>query len=592
MNKINNLKRLYFVLILAAIAMVISGCGEYGPNSRKPAGDFSRGLPLSSDAIGPPAMSVDVDNGIAQVVIPEPNDEGLMIFRYVQIDQGGERAIQKDLDLELPPYVRSPKLVGHNQAQHLFWAARESTTEGWNLYHAIIDSVGDVISPPALISRGTESVSQYEGAVDSQGNLTIAWEDRGDDSIWGINISEDGSIISPAQVAVIEGEYPALIADGGTIHMVWMEEPNLRYAQITGDSTYPLRSEQLDTILVARGNTMAGPVIGISDGRVYVFWSVLRQVGLEAGTAITEYLVFPLDDSTQISRGVIPILPVLEELLVPYQGPLALTQIAPAPPEEYMTTDFVLNPRTLPQQVAGAQALAVSANQAARLDAVTQIVVCVFDEGVYQGCTIGTRTAEISQNANIAADKSGYLHLLWQEGYAGKRIYYATTALGAKAELDRIALEDLPSLALEGGMEAATGILLFPFAFPWMAIGFVIMVGLRLFRNDEDVTQRLSQFLLVVSLISYQLSKLVILPDILLYVPFSAWLDVPEGAGNVLKVLVPIIIIGLGISVAEYRRRKRQSDSPMSSLGYYMTAVLVDTVITLAIYGVILMGEY
>jgi hypothetical protein len=125
-----------------------------------------------------------------------------------------------------------------------------------------------------------------------------------------------------------------------------------------------------------------------------------------------------------------------------------------------------------------------------------------------------------------------------------------------------------------------------------MAVGFVIMIGLRIARNDEDVTQRLSQILLVVSLLAYQVSKLMLLPDILIYIPFSAWVDIPDGVGKVLRILVPIIIIGLGVFVAEYRRRKRQSDSPISSLGYYMTAVLVDTVITLSIYGVIFMGEY
>jgi hypothetical protein len=278
--------------------------------------------------------------------------------------------------------------------------------------------------------------------------------------------------------------------------------------------------------------------------------------------------------------------------MAPYQGPLALSLFVPAPPEEYMTTDYVLGPQTLTKPTSEVQVVAVSANQAIRLDAITQIVLCLFEDGVYQGCTIGARTTEISQNPLIAVDDSGNLHLMWQEGHVGKKIYYATTSPEAKKSLDRVSLDDLPTLVLAGGMEAVTGVLLFPFAIPWMAFGFVIMIVLRVTRNDEDVTQRLSQILLVVALLTYQISKLLLLPDILIYVPFSAWVDIPEGVGKVLRVLVPIIIIGLGILVAEYRRRHRPSDSPMSSLGYYMTAVLVDTVITLSIYGVIFMGEY
>ena len=592
MKKNISLGKINLILILLAAAIALSGCGEYGPNSRKPAGDFSRGLPLSTEAIGPPAMIVDPVEGNVQVVIPSPNEEGLTSFRFVQVNQEGKIVIQKELDLGLPPHVRSPKLIENNQALHLVWAARESTTEGWKLFHAMIDTNGDIVSSAELISQGSKRVSQYEVTGDSLGNLAVVWEDSQTGFIWMIRISGEGLIQSLPQIAAVEGEYPSLIADRGTIHMAWMEGERLQYARVEENSPFPLVSDTLDIIQVARGNTMDGPVIGISDGNIYVFWSVLRQVGLEAGTAITEYLVFSEEDPSQITRGVIPILPVMEELLAPYQGPLALSQIVPAPPEEYMTTDYVLNPRTLPKPNQGAMVVAMSANQAIRLDAHTQIAVCTFEEGVYLGCTIGTRTTEISQNPIIGIDASRNLHLVWQEGHAGKRIYYATTLPEAKGRLDRVSLDDLPSLFLAGGMEAITGILLFPFAFPWMAVGFVIMIGLRIARNDEDVTQLLSQILLVVALLAYQISKLMLLPDIMIYVPFSAWIDIPERVGSVMKFLVPIIIIGLGIFAAEYRRRKRQSDSPISSLGYYMTAVLVDTVITLSIYGVIFMGEY
>ncbi len=118
-----------------------------------------------------------------------------------------------------------------------------------------------------------------------------------------------------------------------------------------------------------------------------------------------------------------------------------------------------------------------------------------------------------------------------------------------------------------------------------------MMIILRLASNDEDVTQRLSQFLLVLALVSYQISKLLFLPDMLIYVPFSAWLDLPEGLGGVLRIAVPIMIAGLGITAAEWRRR-RSSDSPPSSLAYYMTIIIVDTLLTLSVYGVIFLGEY
>ena len=157
--------------------------------------------------------------------------------------------------------------------------------------------------------------------------------------------------------------------------------------------------------------------------------------------------------------------------------------------------------------------------------------------------------------------------------------------------MDRVALADFPNLILAGGLEALTGIMLFPFAFPWMAIGLVMMIILRLARNDEDVTQPLSKILVALALLAYQVSKTLFLPDMLVYIPFSAWLDIPEGLESVFRVVVPIVIIALGIIAAEWRRRSR-IESPISSLGYYVTAVLVDTILTLSIYGVIFLGEY
>jgi hypothetical protein len=217
-------------------------------------------------------------------------------------------------------------------------------------------------------------------------------------------------------------------------------------------------------------------------------------------------------------------------------------------------------------------------------------VLAVFEDGVNQGYIFPTRTTQISKLPLSMIDQNGNIHLVWQDGSTGDKVFYTTTLAGAKQRLDRVSLADLPALFLSGGLEAITGILLFPFAFPWMAVGLVILVVWRLMRNDEDVSFRSSQILLLIALLSYQISKLLFLPDILLYVPFSAWIDVPSRTGSVLKVAVPLLILAISLGAAEWRRRKKPS--PPSALGYYVLVIIVDTVLTLAIYGVIFLGEY
>jgi hypothetical protein len=327
----------------------------------------------------------------------------------------------------------------------------------------------------------------------------------------------------------------------------------------------------------------------MSSDLVFVFWSILRQTGLEAGTAISEYLVFPPGQPISNQRGLVTIYPVSEDLLQPYQGQLNLSQAVPRPREDYLSTDYIYDPQTN-LGFDDTQIVAVVANQNIRLDSYVQIVIGIFEGGEYQGYTVGTKTTELSKNPYIAVDDGGNLHLIWQEGASGDRIYYATTKPEARAQLDKILLGDLPTLFLSGGLEAVTGILLFPFAFPWMAVGLVIMVILRLTRNDEDVTQGLSKILLAFAIITYQVSKLLFLPDILVYVPFSAWLDLPENLHLVMKVVVPILIFMVAIIAAEWGRRSRQS--PTSSLRYYFTVILIDTVFTLSVYGVVFLGEY
>ena len=584
-------KHKFPVLIFILLAVILlTGCGGAGQKTRKPPGDFSRGLPLTSVAIGSPAAAVNPAGNLIQVVIPTQDGETGNSFQYIRLDQDARIIVDQELDIELAPYVRSPKVVETGEELHLIWAARESTQKGWELWHAIINSDTEVTSPPKLVSQGTERVSQFEGTGDDQGNLTIVWEDGNANSLHISRISKQGNFISAPELMVVEGVLPAVIADEGEIHVAWMQGDQLFYSVINEDTSFPLVGEALATIRVVTGNRLDGPAIGIADSHVFLFWSILRQTGLEAGTAITEYLVFPTNVPTQSRRALVPIFPVSEDFLQPYQGSLALSQVVPAPREDYLSTDNVLGPRTPANPAQGAMIVALSASQIVRLDSHVQIMVGIFEEGVYQSYTIGTHTTEISQNPNISVDAGGNLHLIWQEGFSGNRVYYATTAPSAKERLDRVALNDMSTLIFSGGLEAITGILLFPFAFPWMAIGFVMMIVLRLVRNDEDVTQPLSTFLVVLALLSYQVSKLLLLPDMLVYVPFSAWLDIPEGVGVVFKIVIPIIIIGLGIAVAEWRRRHR--NSPVSSLGYYMTAVLVDTVLTLSIYGVIFLGEY
>ena len=136
-------------------------------------------------------------------------------------------------------------------------------------------------------------------------------------------------------------------------------------------------------------------------------------------------------------------------------------------------------------------------------------------------------------------------------------------------------------------LDAMTGALFFPLSLVWFIPGFLLLGIYKLRRDDETMSDRTSQFLAVVAIILYQLSKALFMPTIISYVPFSAWVDIPNSMTKVLQVLIPVIILTAGIVAAEIVRRRRPS---LSALGYFLIVCGVDAVFTLGVYGVGYLG--
>ena len=311
------------------------------------------------------------------------------------------------------------------------------------------------------------------------------------------------------------------------------------------------------------------------------------QSGLESGTAHTSYVAFPLGKPQQTSvEERIGILPLEEQSYRPFHGAYNLTEWVPQG-DIVRSSPFVYEP-SYPNTYQSDLGLALAVNQDNRLDSYIQVAVAIFQSGQFGGYTFGAKTLDISGDAVLANDSQGNLHMVWRDGAAGNLVYYATTAPEARQNLDSLGFDDLSSLFLTGALEAITGVLLFPLAIPWMVVGLVILVIWRLARNEEDLTLRSSRILVAIAIISFELSKLLFMPTIVEYLPFSAWIDIPADWQLFVRIATPLVILGIALIVAEWLRRKRTS----STLPYFFTVVIVDTVLTLSIYGVTFLGAY
>ena len=98
------------ILIPVLLAMVmLSGCRLEGIKARKPAGDFSRGLPLPVEAISLPAVVVDGEGSTIRMLIPTNGAENENVLRYIQIDHLSKIVVDQELPIELGFLSRSFK---------------------------------------------------------------------------------------------------------------------------------------------------------------------------------------------------------------------------------------------------------------------------------------------------------------------------------------------------------------------------------------------------------------------------------------------------------------------------------------------------
>lgn len=572
-------------------AWILLGCGTGPERSRKPSVDWGRGLPIGSDASGTVGMVVE-ENGVRiHAVWPFEAEDGKVGIRYVQLGEIAQINIDREV-AQIQGQTRALRLfIAKKGLLHLLWANRPNTVAKWQLWYTQIDYEGNLQGEPIQISDAGSGVLQYVVTESPDGGVLVAWEDILSGGINLTGISAFGEKQAKITRVVAAGKNPDLWVDeGGQIHLIWLDEDNnLLYALIDSETALTVSGEKLLRIPLGTGATLDGPVLGVSEKVIYVFWSILSRSGLEAGTAHTEYVFFPQRSPEKVSAlSKIGMLQVEKQPFRLDRGSYTYTELVPA---TYLsnTSPFVYAPAIV-QHPAAEMAVALATQQQYRLDTNIQIAVAIMEDGAYKGYTIATKTLAISSDPVLATDGAGNLHLIWRDGFTKKTVYYTTTDAETRAELDRPTLRDASTLILSGGLESLTGILLFPLAFPWIFPGLVIVIIWRLIKNDEDLSDIASQAILVVSILLYQGSKVLVFPTMVDYIPFSAWVDIPSAWQFPLRVAIPVLIFGFAIGVSE--RQRRRSKSLPSTLNYYFTLVIVDIILTLAIYGVNFLGAY
>ena len=580
-------KRFLFVLACILLVLVFTACGAAEQRGAKASADWSRGIPLEGNSMGSVGLAVGDEDASVHLVWPVGAGEGERIH-YLHLDQSGDPIVTKDL--AFPGQLRNTRLLpAGGENTHLFWASRSSSETGWQLWHALLKSDGDLAGELTRVSFDEGEVGDYTAASDNTGGAVIAWESGNQADLHLLHMNQDGEVLSRPVTLTSQGESPNLRVDPeGNIHLVWLSGTSFMYAEIPLDDLRADSGVPVAGITIGTGDSLTGPVLGLSDGWVYVFWSILSQSGLEAGTAHTEFAAFPSGMPGSSQSKPIWILPAEEQPYIPYRGSLSLTQYVEPPKAANESTDFIMHPAAM-TGINPELAVAVSAQQQLRMNAQMQIVVLLFEDGRYRGYTLASKTGQISDKPVLSVDNSGNLYLGWQEGASKQDIYYATTEPEAVAALDGLSMGDFVYAVLEGGMESLVGLAFMPFlGFGWLLPGLIVIGIWKLFKDEESVTQPSSWPVLIIAIIIYYSIKTITLPTIATYVPFSAWIYIPADWELPLRIGVPITIFAISLFVA-HKVSVKYSDSAVL---FYVVLGLTDALLTLAIYGVNFLGVF
>jgi len=274
-----------------------------------------------------------------------------------------------------------------------------------------------------------------------------------------------------------------------------------------------------------------------------------------------------------------------KQTYAPYESAYQITQLAP-PVGAASSTDIVREPNATDGR-GDELAVAVAVTQDLRLDTLTQLGMMIFKAGKFEGYQMAGKTDAFSQEPVLRTDAAGNLHIAWREGGHGSVAYYAVTKPEARADLDRMEASDIANVALSGGIEVITGILFFPLACIWLIPGLLLIGLWHFWRGDSDLSQPGTIIVLIISILVSQGMKFLFLPTITTYVPFSAWFDVSANWQQPLLYIVPIFTMLVGLLVAFLMHRRTPS-----GLAFFFWFTAADAILTLAIYGVTILGVF
>ena len=585
------------VVTLLLFMWLLASCSSEQESLWLKSPDWSRGAFIGNTGVVAPVHFVSNSNkGIYFFLVDLNQETSDFSFTLVRLRPDSDQLDRFKLSLGELGGVKQPEIVREKNGElRLFWIASEG------LYTLVVSEEGAPVGEPVLLS-GNDAVSSYDIAYATDGDITVWYAgSRRNPGIHALS-QYDGS--TPGVLIDPDGTLIRLRYDAqGRLHTAWAHYPfGYEQSEILY-GVYNTAASQFSTAFSPVIPLDLGPTaslddfaLGVDDTNVYMLWTTSVHAGPQAGDVRANFVTFPIGASPQNripSPVIAPTVYTLEfadtvnDLNIGQSVSLQGLDV----PMTGQIQDFRVNPVPTDELILAFRSPTEHLWRKSR----DQVNLLYFDNGAISAYQPLTFTSTVSTLPNVVNGQDGYVSLTWVEKLSSDTfaVYFASTDPQFVGRFKTLSFGETLNIVYTVLFGMLIGALLAPFvAAVWMFAPLAVIGLFSLIRRilPSRVSGYLSIAELILAIGVVWFAKMAALPQMLDYVPFSAWIpNIPALLGDILRVVVPLLTLIASAFVAWHFTYRRENNS---SLYFILIYVGVDALITTSIYAVLIYGTY
>jgi len=300
-------KRWVIFGLLVVMVLAAAGCASGEPERLwLKTSSWSRAIHLGETrTVAPPPAVVSEDGKVHTVLFDlldseDPEADRERVYPWlITLEEDGriENRVNLNVQIGTPEISR---LVWDEDRFKLFWI------DSYQLYLLEFDQYGQIDSEITRLST-EERIGSFDFSRNAEGNLILWYAgNRQKPGIYQLEFTGNGIEKSTIDR---EGVRVSLIQDqAGNLHATWARYPwgygtlGWYYGYVPEGDVTQGEVEQIFSRGVSNAVRIEGPVIGLDQELVYVYWSETIVSGLDAGNRTTFYQAFPLGAPEQAAE--------------------------------------------------------------------------------------------------------------------------------------------------------------------------------------------------------------------------------------------------------------------------------------------------